>query len=156
MSHGDDMQQLHGEYVIDDDRGRLDMGRVHAWMASTYWSPNIARDIVDRAADGSSMVVGVYGDGGQVGYLRVISDRATFAYIADVFVDEAHRRRGIASAMVRFALDHPEFNGLRSWLLMTDDAHEVYGKCGFRVHPYPDRIMMHRPGGWPAAPPQES
>jgi GNAT superfamily N-acetyltransferase len=134
------------EYEISDDRQRLDFDRVHAWLASTYWSPGIPREKVERAADNSSMVVAAYHGTDQVAYMRVISDRTTFAYLADVFVDSAHRRRGIASAMVRFALAHPEYQGLRNWMLLTADAHDVYRQCGFEVYPNPERVMNFRPG----------
>lgn len=139
------MTVAHGDYVISDDRERLDFARVHAWMASTYWSPGIARETVERAATHSSLVVAAYLDGIQTGYLRVISDRTTFGYLADVFVDVDHRRRGLASAMVRFALAHPDHQGLRNWLLLTADAQDVYRSCGFDTFPDPERVMNFRP-----------
>lgn len=140
------MTTAYDVYEISDDRDRLDFGRVHPWLASTYWSPNVAREKVERAAEHSSLVVAAYLGPEQVGYMRVISDRTTFAYIADVFVDPAHRRRGLAAAMVRFALDHPDHQGLRNWFLITADAHHVYRRCGFNAFPHPERIMSYRPG----------
>jgi GNAT superfamily N-acetyltransferase len=140
----------HSHYEISDDRAQIDFARVHGWLASTYWSPGIARERVERAAAGSSLVVGAYLGGEQAGYLRVVSDQVTFAWICDVFVDEAHRGRGIARAMVRFALTHPDHQGLRRWLLATADAHAVYAGCGFKPLDNPERWMHIRP-----APPQE-
>ncbi len=132
------MRTEQGVYELDDDITRIDFHRVHSWLTATYWSPGIALEKVQRAAEGSSLVLGVYqksdeenGTDRQVGYLRVVSDKATFAWICDVFVEEAHRGRKIASAMVSFALAHPEHQGLRRWMLATRDAHPVYAGVGF-------------------------
>jgi len=130
-------------YEIDDDFARIDFARVHAWLASAYWSPGIERERVERAAHHSSLVIGAYDRNSrkQIGYLRVVSDRTTFAYLCDVFVDEAYRGRGVARAMVRHALSHPEHQGLRRWLLATRDAHPVYRGVGFKPLPNPERWM---------------
>lgn len=141
------MIRQHGDYEIDDSFDRIDFDRVHGWLASSYWSPGIAREKVERAAKYSSIVVGAYLNGEQAGYLRVVSDRATFAWIADVWVDEAHRGKGIARAMVRFALEHPEHQGFRRWVLATKDANGVYAGCGFVQIDNPERWMIYRPEG---------
>lgn len=139
------MKQSHrARYELDDDPQRLDLCRVHAWLTSSYWSPGVTRDVVERAAKGSSLVVGAYLDGEQVGYLRVVSDKATFAWIADVWVDEPHRGNGLARAMVKFALDDPQHQGLRRWVLATRDAHDIYAACGFEPLPEPQRWMIRR------------
>ena len=145
------MTAKHGEYEISDDLSRVDFERVHRWLASTYWSPGVPRDTVEKAAQGSSLVVGAYKDGEQAAYLRVVSDKATFAWLCDVFVDEAHRGSGLAKAMVRFALEHPDHQGLRRWLLATRDAHEVYRSVGFEPLPAPDKWMIYfpEPGAYP-------
>jgi GNAT superfamily N-acetyltransferase len=140
------------DYELDDDPARLDLATIHAWLAATYWLPGVARETVERAAQYSSLVVGAYHDGAQVGYLRVVSDRATFAWLCDVFVEEAHRGKGLARAMVRFALEHPEHQGLRRWLLATRDAHGVYSACGFQPLTEPERWMFLRPHPLPPAP----
>lgn len=146
--------EIHRDYQIDDDRTRLQFGRIHAWLASTYWSPNVAREKVEKAAEGSALVVAAYAaDGTQVGYLRVVSDTATFAWVCDVFVDEAHRGKGIARAMVGFALAHPEFQGLRRWLLATKDAHGVYGALGFVPLTNPERWLALIPASAPSTGP---
>jgi GNAT superfamily N-acetyltransferase len=145
------MRANHNDYEIDDDAARLDLGRLHGWLASTYWSPGVSLELVERAARGSSLVVGAYvssprvDDGVQVGYLRVVSDRATFAWICDVFVDESHRGKGLARAMVRFALAHPEHQSLRRWLLATRDAHDVYRALGFEPLTNAQRWMAFHP-----------
>jgi GNAT superfamily N-acetyltransferase len=137
--------RLHNGYEIDDARERLDFERVHGWLTAVYWSLGISRERVEKGAAYSSLVVGVYKDGVQVAYLRVVSDRTRFAYICDVYVDEAHRRQGIAKAMVRYALEHPDHQGLRQWLLATSDAHRIYGAVGFTSLPKPERWMTFLP-----------
>lgn len=134
-----------GEYEIAEGLDRVDFDRVHGWLSKTYWSPDVLHEKVERAARNSSLVIGAYRDGIQAGYLRVVSDRATFAWICDVYVDECHRRNGIARAMVRYALSHPDHQGLRRWLLATDDAHGVYSECGFKPLDNPERWMFLRP-----------
>ena len=139
------MLQLFKDYQIDSCYERLDFQRVHEWLASTYWSQGITIDKVLSAASNSSMVVGVYLNEVQVGYMRVVSDKSSFAYIGDVFVAEDHRGKGIAKAMIQFAIAHPEYQGLRRWLLATKDAHAVYASAGFIPLPYPERWMAFLP-----------
>src|SRR5437867_4761470 len=110
--HANEMIQPHGQYDMDDDLRRIDFARVHNWLTGSYWSPGVSLQIVERAARNSSLVIGAYLDSLQVGYARVVSDRTTFAWICDVFADEAHRRHGIARAMLSFALAHPEHQNL--------------------------------------------
>ena len=144
--------EIFGEYEIDDSRERVDLDRVHSWLASTYWSPDVPRETIERAWKHSSAVIGAYHDSGQVGYMRIVSDRATFAWLCDVFVDSGHRGRGIARAMVSFALRHPDHQGLRQFLLATRDAHVVYESVGFKPITNPERWMQYRPPGSPSAP----
>ncbi len=132
-------------FEVSCDPVRLDFERIHAWLASSYWSPGISRERVEKAARGSALLVGAYQDGLQVGYLRVISDATTFAWICDVFVDPASRSRGVARAMLRFALDHADFQGLRRWVLATKDAHAVYSDVGFISVSNPERWMILHP-----------
>ena len=122
-----------------------DFDVVHPWLASSYWSPQVARETVERAASGSSLVINAWEDGQQIGYCRVISDRATFAWLADVFVAEDARGRGVARAMVSAALDHPGHQGLRRWVLATKDAHGVYAALGFEPLSMPERWMIRLP-----------
>jgi len=131
----------HDGFEIDDDPSRIDFDVVHAWLTTAYWSPGVSREKVERAAQGSSSVVGVYLNGKQVAYCRVVSDKETFAWLCDVFVDDAFRGRGIAKAMVRFVLELPYSARLRKWVLATRDAHSVYEACGFSLLPHADRWM---------------
>lgn len=135
----------HSGFELDDNRERIDFEQVHKWLSSSYWSPGVARERVERAAAGSALVVGAYSPDGQIGYLRVVSDKTTFAWLADVFVDESFRGRGVASAMTRFAQQHPDFPGLRRWVLATRDAHKVYAGCGFVPLNNPERWMIYLP-----------
>jgi GNAT superfamily N-acetyltransferase len=139
------MRAMHGEYEIDEDPSRVDIPRVHGWLTNTYWSPGISIERVKRGLQGTPLIVGAYRNTQQVGILRVISDKATFAWIADVFVDEQHRKKGLAKAMLKFALEHPDYQGLRRWILATKDAHDVYASVGFIPLPYPERFMIFKP-----------
>lgn len=125
---------------LSDDRARLQFDRIHAWLASSYWSPGIARDLVERAAAGSHPL-GAYRDGEQVGYARMITDYATFAWLADVWIEAGVRGQGLGRAMVRWFLDHPDYAGIRRFALVTGDAHGVYGALGFHPPLRPERWM---------------
>lgn len=125
---------------LSDDPARLDVARVHGWLASSYWSPGIARDVVERAIAGSHCL-GAYGDDGQVGFARAITDHATFAWIADVWVAESVRGQGLGRRMVGWFLDHPRLAGIRRVALVTADAHGVYQALGFHAPLRPDRYM---------------
>jgi len=125
---------------LDDDRARLDVTRVHGWLAASYWSPGIARDLVERAIAGSHCL-GAYRDGTQIGFARAITDHATFAWIADVWVDDAARGQGLGRRMVGWFVDHPRLAGIRRIGLVTADAHGVYERLGFHALSRPDRHM---------------
>jgi len=132
-------------YEVSDDRDRLDLGVVHAYLTRSYWSPGVPRDIVERSAAGS-IPFGLYApDGTQVGYARVVSDCATFAYVADVYVLEAHQGRGLGKWLMACVLAHPDLQGLRRWLLTTQDAHGLYERLGFERAPFPERFMVLAP-----------
>lgn len=125
---------------LSDDKARLDVARIHGWLASSYWSPGISRDLVERAIAGSHCL-GAYKGGAQVGYARAITDHATFAWIADVWIDEAGRGQGLGRRMVQWFIDHPRFDGIRRIGLVTADAHGVYEGVGFHALLRPERFM---------------
>ena len=127
--------------VFSDDVGRLDVEAIHATLARSYWSPGIPRAVVEAAIAGS-MPFGLYEAESQIGFARLVTDRATFAYLADVFVVEAWQGRGLGTWLTRQILDHPELQGLRRWLLTTQDAHGVYERVGFVRAPFPERFMV--------------
>jgi GNAT superfamily N-acetyltransferase len=119
-------------YEISTDFARLDLNAVHAYLARSYWSPGIPLGIVERAAR-NSLCFGVYdtATGAQVGYTRVVTDQATFAYLCDVFVLEDHRGRGLSKWMMREVMAHPALSGARRTMLATRDAHGLYRQFGF-------------------------
>lgn len=125
---------------LSDDKARLQVETIHRWLASSYWSPGIDRALVERAIAGSHCL-GAYRDGAQIGFARAITDHATFAWIADVWVDEAGRGCGLGRRMVQWFVDHPRFEGIRRIGLVTRDAHGVYEKIGFHALIRADRYM---------------
>ena len=126
--------------ILSDDASRLQIDRIHGWLASSYWSPGIERALVERAIAGSHCL-GAYQDDTQVGFARMITDHATFAWLADVWVEESVRGQGLGRRMVGWFLDHPSFAGLRRIGLVTADAHGVYEALGFHALLRPDRYM---------------
>jgi GNAT superfamily N-acetyltransferase len=132
----------HDGYVISTDVSRLDLETVHDFLKNSYWAADIPFEVVERSVE-NSMVFGVYGGAEQVGFARVVTDRATFAYLADVFVLETHRGRGVGKWLMETILSHPELHGLRRWMLATRDAHELYRRHGFDSLERPE-IFMER------------
>jgi GNAT superfamily N-acetyltransferase len=124
---------------FDPEDQQLDV--IHGYLVRSYWAEGIPREVVARAV-GNSLCVGAYDDEVQVGFARVITDRATFAYLADVFVLEGHRGRGLAQQMLEALEDHPELQGLRRWALFTRDMQSLYAKLGWEAYPHPDRLMV--------------
>ena len=134
------------DIILSDDKSRLDVARIHGWLASSYWSPGIERALVERAIAGSHCL-GAYRDGEQVGYARAITDHATFAWIADVWVDEAGRGQGLGRRLVSWFVEHPLLAGIRRIGLVTQDAHGVYEALGFHALVRPERVThLHQPG----------
>ena len=139
-----------GDYEIDTDPARLDLELTHKFLSEeAYWSPGVSREIVERAI-ANSMVFGVYVDVAQVGFTRVVSDKATFAWICDVFVLPEHRGHGLGKWLMEVVTSHPELQGLRRILLATRDAHGLYAQYGFTDLEDPTKFMVRRP----AAPPR--
>lgn len=128
-------------YTLSDDVARLDLPAMHGYLREAYWSRGLPRAVLERAVAGS-LCIGAYDAGGaQVGFARFVSDYATFCYVCDVYVLEAHRGRGLARAMLAMALEHPRLQGLRRWMLVTRDAHALYAGCGFAPLAHPERHM---------------
>lgn len=128
-------------YVISTDPERLDLAMVHAFLSEqSYWSPGIPRERVERAIAGS-MVFGAYLGDAQVGFARVVTDRATFAWVCDVFVVEGHRGGGVGKRLIEAVVSHPDLCGLRRVLLATADAHGLYRQFGFRDLSRPERFL---------------
>lgn len=129
-----------GEYLISTDKSRLNVELVHEFLKNSYWASGIPDEIVRRSIE-NSLAFGVYTGGEQVGFARVVTDYATFAYLADVFVLEAHRGRGMAKWMIEVITSHPRLQGLRRWMLATRDAHELYRRYGFSELERPEIFM---------------
>jgi GNAT superfamily N-acetyltransferase len=117
-------------YSITTDPAGLDLPMITDYLAHSYWAEGIPLDVVERAVKGS-LSFGVYEDARQVGFARVVTDAATFAYLADVFVLESHRGRGLARWLMEVIMSHPDLQGLRRFSLATRDAHGLYEKFGF-------------------------
>jgi GNAT superfamily N-acetyltransferase len=136
------------DYEISSERERMDVGAIHAFLTRTYWARGIPLETVQRAID-HSLCFGVFHGPAQVGFARVITDQATFAYLADVYLLDEHRGKGLARRLVQAVLAHPRLQGLRRWLLVTRDAHALYRPHGFEPVAHPDRIMeIHRPDAY--------
>ena len=130
-------------YDISTDPSRLQLDAIHAYLVRSYWSPGIPRDVVARAI-AHSMCFGLYQGESQVGFARVVTDKASFAYLADVYVLEAHRGQGLSKRLVGEILAHSDLQGLRRFLLATADAHGLYSQFGFNALARPQNMMELR------------
>jgi GNAT superfamily N-acetyltransferase len=125
-------------YVVSTDPVRLDVDRIHRFLSTAYWSTGIPRDVVQRSI-ANSLPFGLYAPSRQqAGFARVVTDRATYAYLGDVYVEEAHRGRGLGKFLVSCVVAHPELQGLRRWALATADARGLYARHGFKPPANPD------------------
>jgi GNAT superfamily N-acetyltransferase len=132
-------------YRITSDPAAVDLEAVHAFLTTAYWAEGIPRATLERAIAGSIPFTLLHGDA-QVGFARVVTDKATFAYLADVYVLEAHRGRGLGRRLVQAVLAHPDLRGLRRFVLVTRDAHPLYAAYGFTALRRPEGYMeIHRP-----------
>lgn len=131
-----------GDYEVSSDPARLDLDVVHAYLTAAYWSEGIPRVVLEKALV-HSVNFGVYRGREQVGFARVVTDRATYAYLADVFILQAHRGQGLSKWLMECILAHPELQGLRRWALVTRDAQGLYGRFGFG-DPHPASTYMER------------
>ena len=127
-------------YEISTDPARFDVDAIHAFLTQSYWSPGIPRATVARAI-ANSLCFGVFWQGQQVGFARMVTDKTTFAYLCDVYVLEAHRGRGVSKQLMGYVMKHPDLQGLRRMMLATRDAHGLYAQFGFTPLSAPDRIM---------------
>lgn len=141
------MAQPADEYTLSDDPARVDVTAVHAYLTRSHWAEGIPLDLVKRSLIGAVCISVHHATDGQVGFARVVTDRATFGYLCDVYVLEGHRGRGLSKWMMRAVMAHPDLQGLRRFMLMTKDAHELYRRYGFDAPQHPDRVMeIARPG----------
>jgi GNAT superfamily N-acetyltransferase len=128
-------------YEISTDPQRLDVEVIHHFLSEeSYWSPGIPRHTVERAIK-NSLCFGVYAGAEQVGFARVVTDKTTFGYLADVFIVSTHRGKGLSKWLMQCILGHEELQGLRRFLLFTSDAHGLYRQVGFKEVESPSRVM---------------
>ena len=118
------------EFVVSTDRARIDLDVVHAYLRSSYWAAGMPRDVLQRGIE-NSLTFGVYHGRRQIGFARVITDCATYAYLSDVFIVEEYRGRGLSKWMMDCILAHPDLQGLRRFALFTRDARGLYERYGF-------------------------
>jgi GNAT superfamily N-acetyltransferase len=141
LSHTEPMQEYRkGEFVISTDRSRLDLDLIHGFLTECYWAKGIPRSVVARSIE-NSLCFGIYSGKKQVGFARVISDYATYAYLGDVFVLESHRGHGLGKWLMQCIMEHPWLEGLRRWSLVTRDAHGLYREFGFTPLQAPELYM---------------
>ncbi len=128
--------------TYDFDLAHFDFAVVHNWLTNSYWSPGISRERVEQGFRNSALCVGAFCEGQQVGVARVVSDTTRFAYIADVFVAEGYRGRGVGRELVRQLMNHAALREVSMWCLMTFDAQGVYETLGFERTRFPERCMI--------------
>ena len=133
-------RQLDNNYSISDEKSLLQIEVIHNYLKDAYWCEGIPKVIIERSIEGS-ICFGIYQNNNQIGFARVISDKATFAYLADVFILEQHRRQGLSKRFMKFILAHPDLQEIRGWMLGTKDAHGLYEQFGFTELPEPKRFM---------------
>ena len=143
------------EFLVSTDAARLDIDAIHAYLSSSYWAAGIPREVVERAVAGS-LCFGLFHGPRQIGFARVISDRATFAYLADVYVLEAYHGHGLGAWLIETVIAHPDLQGLRRFVLVTRDAHGLYEKFGFTSLAKPGNYMeKHWPDVYRRSPPEQ-
>ena len=134
------MIQAARTFTISTDKKKLDVAMIYGFLRQSYWAKDISLSSLLKAIE-SSFCVGLFDGSKQVGFCRIITDYATFAYLCDVFIVEEYRGRGWGKEMIDFCLNHPDLNNLRQWLLLTKDAQKFYQKCGFKQVENSQRIM---------------
>ena len=139
------MTEAKDQFTITTDKEKFDVDVIHSFLTTSYWAEGISREIVRRSIEGA-LCFGVFENNKQVGFARMITDKATFAYLADVFIIEEYRGRGLSKWLMQVMMSHPDLQGLRRMMLATRDAHELYKKFGFTPLNNVDRWMhIHDP-----------
>lgn len=133
-------QYTKGQYWITTDPQKLDVDAIHAYLTRSFWAEGIPKATVGKAV-ANSLCFGLFDGSAQVGLARVVTDRATYAYLCDVYVLETHRGRGLGKWLIETVMAHPDLQGLRRFQLVTRDAHGLYSRHGFAAPINPDRHM---------------
>jgi GNAT superfamily N-acetyltransferase len=134
------VEEARGDFLLSDNRSLVDVLAVHAYLKRSYWAEGVPEDVVRRSIE-NSLCFGIYENGRQVAFARVITDFATFAYLADVYVLEEVQGQGLGKWLISAVTNHPKLAGLRRWFLFTRDAHGLYSQFGFTPLSAPDRAM---------------
>ncbi len=133
-----------GEYLISTDKAKLQLNVIHNFLSNSYWAKDISIEKVKKSVQ-NSFCFGVYNGKDQIGFARLVTDYATFAYLADVFILEKYRGNGLSKWLMETILECSELQGLRSWMLKTLDAHGLYKQFGFNEPEFPERVMEYNP-----------
>lgn len=142
--HTEPIESYKNGYTLSTDRARLDVPAIHRFLANTsYWAQGIPLAVVQKSIE-NSLCFGIYYQEQQVGFARIITDYATFAWLGDVFILEEHRGKGLSKWLMECITGHPELQRLRTWLLATRDAHGLYAQFGFKPLSSPERFMQIR------------
>ena len=137
----DSITVTQGNFIITTDKTRLNIACIHDFLANqSYWSKNMPIETLKMAID-NSLNFGLFENDKQIGYARVISDFATIAYLGDVFIDPLYRGKGLSKWLMEQVMNHPKLQGLRRWILLTADAHELYKKFGWKEPAKPQNYM---------------
>ena len=128
------------DYIFSSDKNIMDIDAIHAYLSRSYWAKNVPHEIVSKAVE-NSLCFGVFYNKSQIGFARLITDSATFAYLADVYILEEHRGKGLSKKLMQTIIAHPQLQGLRRMVLATYDAHTLYEKFGFKQLAKPDTFM---------------
>ena len=134
------MYLTRGQYAISTEREHLDVDAIHAYLTRSFWAQGISKDLVATSM-ANSLCFGLLDQGTQVGFARVVTDRATYAYLCDVYVLESHRGQGLGKWLIEAVMSHADLQGLRRFQLVTRDAHGLYARHGFAVLNHPERHM---------------
>lgn len=127
-------------YLISTDKSRLELDVIYNFITKSYWAKGRSQEVIKRTIE-NSICFGVYENGRQIGFARVVSDRAIMAYIMDLFILESHRARGLSKWLMECILNHPELREVRRWVLNTRDAHGLYARFGFQPISKPEFAM---------------
>ncbi len=132
--------QEQAQIVISTDKSLLDIDVINNFLSSSYWAKDRSLSVIKKSIE-NSLTFGIYLEGNQIGFARVVTDYATFAYLADVFILETYRGKGYSKELIKRITTHPELQTVKRWMLATKDAHKLYSKFGFRVLRNPERFM---------------
>ena len=139
------LEKTIGNYLFSDDKSKLQLNVIHDFLSKeSYWAKNIPLKLVEQTISGS-VCFGIYHNSNQVGFARVITDHASFGYLADVFVLKEHRSKGLSKQLMDFILGYENFKNFRRFMLATRDAQALYAQCGFKALADPSRIMEIKP-----------